>query len=168
MINKILTKKTKFLQSIFILIFFCAIPFSSSAQYTGATPWSNCFGENVSCDYYGCSAIQVNTSLSSPVLAIVKRYGKVIKHAYISAGSSYTFEVKDGTYQVFFYYGSNWNRYKKMSSSDCYSLYGGWDTDEYVSKDDPISLSNQMMTYTLTSTVGGNFNTKPSDIGEAL
>ena len=72
------------------------------SQYTGSTPWENCFGKNASCDYYGCSAIKVRTSSTSPVVAIVKKYGKVIKHAYISAGSSYTFQVKDGTYQVFF------------------------------------------------------------------
>ena len=142
--------------------------FSSYSQYNGATPWSDCFGKNASCNDYGCSEIKVNTSSSSPVVAIVKRYDKVIKHAYISTGSSYTFQVKDGTYQVFFYYGTSWNKYKRMSSDECTSLYGGWDYNEEVTKDNPIRLSNQIMTYTLTSVTNGNFNTKSSSIKEAL
>ena len=142
--------------------------FSSYSQYTGATPWSDCFGSNSSCNENGCSEIKVKTSSSSPVVAIVKRYDKVIKHAYISAGSSYTFQVKDGTYQVFFYYGTSWNKYKRMSSDECTSLYGGWDYNEEVTKDNPIRLSNQIMTYTLTSVTNGNFNTKSSSIKEAL
>tara|TARA_A100001234_G_scaffold221508_1_gene237989 strand:- start:1073 stop:1507 length:435 start_codon:yes stop_codon:yes gene_type:complete len=142
--------------------------YNSYSQYTGATPWSNCFGKNASCNYDGCSAIEVNTSSSSPVVAIVKKYGRVVKHAYISAGSRYTFEVKDGTYQIFFYYGTSWNEYKRMSSDECSSIYGGWEYNENVTKDNPITLSNQIMTYTLTSTVGGNFNTKGSSLKEAL
>lgn len=154
-----------------MIFVFTALMFSSTtylAQYTGATPWANCFGKNASCDSYGCSAIKVVTASSSPVVAIVKKSGKVIKHAYISGGSSYTFEVKDGSYQVFFYYGSNWNPNKKMKSDECSSLYGGWSYSEQVTKDNPIYLSNQIMTYTLTSVVNGNFNTKPSSINEAL
>tara|TARA_B100001142_G_C14030968_1_gene538085 strand:- start:161 stop:643 length:483 start_codon:yes stop_codon:yes gene_type:complete len=153
---------------IILLLATVMMSYNSYSQYTGATPWSNCFGENASCNNYGCSAIKVNTSSSSPVVAIVKKYGKVIKHAYISAGSRYTFEVKDGTYQIFFYYGTSWNKYKRMSSDECSSIYGGWEDNENVTKDSPITLSNQIMTYTLTSVVGGNFNTKGSSLKEAL
>jgi len=153
---------------IILLTTLVLMTFTSYSQYNGATPWSNCFGKNASCDYYGCSAIKVITSSSSPVVAIVKRYGNVIKHAYISAGSSYEFELKDGTYQVFFYYGTSWNKYKRMSSDECTSLYGGWDYNEQVTKDNPIRLSGEIMTYTLTSVINGNFNTKPSNIKEAL
>jgi hypothetical protein len=106
---------------------------------------------------------------SSPVVAIVKKYDRVVKHAYISAGSSYTFEVTDGTYQVFFYYGTSWNKNKKMKSSECASLYGGWDKNENFDKDDgTITLKGQSMTYTLTSVTNGNFQTKDSSIEEAL
>ena len=153
---------------IILLTTLVLMTFTSYSQYNGATPWSNCFGKNASCDYYGCSAIKVITSSSSPVVAIVKRYGNVIKHAYISAGSSYEFELKDGTYQVFFYYGTSWNKYKRMSSDECSSIYGGWNDNESVSKDSPITLKGQYMEYTLSKVTNGNFSPDKSNIKEAL
>ena len=154
----------KFLITIFIFL----LPFFSYSQYTGATPWNNCFGKNASCEYVGCSDIKVNTSTSSPVIVIVKRYGKVLKHAYITANSSYTFQVPDGTYQVFFYYGKNWDRFKKMNSDECYSITGGFTSNESVSKDNPITIRGQIMTYTLTAVNYGNFSPKSSNLNEAL
>lgn len=140
----------------------------SYSQYTGATPWENCYGKNASCEYVGCSDIRVNTSSNSSIVAIVKKYGKVVKHAYISAGSSYTFQVPDGTYQVFFYYGSEWDRNKSMNSKDCYTLRGGFTSKESVSKTERITLKGQIMTYTLTYTTYGNFSPKSSSLEEAL
>ena len=151
-----------------ITIFIFLLPFFSYSQYTGATPWNNCFGKNASCEYVGCSDIKVNTSTSSPVIVIVKRYGKVLKHAYITANSSYTFQVPDGTYQVFFYYGKNWDRFKKMNSDECYSITGGFTSNESVSKDNPITIRGQIMTYTLTAVNYGNFSPKSSNLNEAL
>ena len=138
------------------------------SQYTGATPWSNCFGLNASCSYVGCSDILVKTSKSDPVVAIVKQSGKVKKHAYISANSSFTFELPDGTYQVYFYYGDNWNNSKEMSSEECSYITGGFNSNEFVSKDDPITLKGQVMEYTLTTVTHGNFAPKSSSIEEAL
>ena len=159
----------------YLIISLFLIPFFSYSQYTGATPWKNCFGINASCKSYpkdgymvGCSEIIVNTSSSSPVVAIVKRYGKVLKHAYISAGSNYSFEVPNGTYQVFFYYGRKWNSRKKMNSDEYYSVYGGFSENESVSKDNPIALNGHVMTYTLTSVSNGNFSPKSSSLNEAL
>ena len=151
-----------------ITIFIFLLPFFSYSQYTGATPWNNCFGKNASCEYVGCSDIKVSSSTSSPVVVIVKRYGKVLKHAYISANSNYTFQVPDGTYQVFFYYGKNWDRFKKMNSDECYSITGGFTSNESVSKDNPITLKGQIMTYTLTQVSYGNFSPKSSNLNEAL
>lgn len=105
-----------------ITLIFVLISSYSYSQYTGATPWENCYGKNAPCEYVGCSDIRVNTSSNSSIVAIVKKYGKVVKHAYISAGSSYTFQVPDGAYQVFFYYGSEWDRNKTMNSKNCYTL----------------------------------------------
>lgn len=145
------------------------------SQYTGATPWENCFGINASCNTYpkdgylvGCSEIKVSTSSLSPVVAIVKKHGKVLKHAYISAGTSYSFEVPDGTYQVFFYYGRKWNSRKKMNSDECSRVYGGFTENESVSKDNPITLNGHIMEYTLTSVSNGNFSPKSSNLEEAL
>lgn len=153
---------------IILLTTLVLMTFTSYSQYNGATPWSNCFGKNASCKSYGCSKIIVKTSNSSPVVAIVKRNNKVIKHAYISAQSSYTFEVTDGTYEVFFYYGTFWNKNKKMPSNECSSLYGGWNYDESVSKDGPFRLKGQFVEYTLSQMVNGNFTPDKSNIKEAL
>lgn len=151
-----------------IKLIFILISSYSYSQYTGATPWENCYGKNASCEYVGCSDIRVNTSSNSSIVAIVKKYGKVVKHAYISAGSSYTFQVPDGTYQVFFYYGSEWDRNKTMNSKDCYTLRGGFKSKESVSKTERITLKGQIMTYTLTYTTSGNFSPKSSNLEEAL
>ena len=154
---------TRFLITIFLL---CST--LCNDQYHGETPWSSCYGENASCDKYGCSDIIVKTSKSSPVVAIVKKRGRVIKHAYISANRSYTFQVPDGTYQVFFYYGENWNKYKKLNTSECNYVFGRFTSDESVQKDDPVYLSNKSVTYTLTQITNGNFQTKSSNLNEAL
>lgn len=155
------------MKNLLLLIIFSITSTFLFAQYTGATPWENCYGKNASCGYYGCSDIKVNTS-ASPIVAIVKKNGKVKKHAYISANSSYTFELPNGTYQVFFYYGENWSRNKKMQSSECNSAYGGFLTNEFVTKDDPISLYNQVMEYTLSRVTNGNFAPRSSNLKEAL
>jgi len=152
--------------SLLFISFFIII--NAYSQYTGATPWSNCFGLNAKCSYVGCSDIKVITSKVNPVVAIVKQYGKVKKHAYISANSSYTFEVSDGTYQVFFFYGDNWNSSKVMSSDECYYITGGFNSNESVSKDNPITLNGQIMEYTLSRVTHGNFSPKSSSIKEAL
>ena len=161
----------KFLVTISIFLFHLL----SYSQYTGATPWENCFGPNADCELYvedgyyvGCSDIKVNTSASSPVVVIVKRYGKIIKHAYISANNSHSIKVPDGTYQVFFYYGKSWDRFKKMNSDECDSIAGGFTSNESVGKDDPITLNGQIMTYTLTQVSYGNFSQKSSSLKEAL
>ena len=147
-----------------VLLFFSN---SILSQYTGSTPWDNCFGKNASCKYVGCSDIKVNAS-SDPVMVIVKKNDRVIKHAYISSFGTYTFELNDGTYQVFFYYGDNWSSNKKMNSNECNYLYGGWTENEYVSKDNPIYLKGQDVTYTLTKVTSVNFTPKSSNLSEAL
>ena len=156
------------MKKITLLLIISFFTLTAYSQYTGSTPWSNCFGNNASCTYVGCSDIKVMTSDFNPVVAIVKQYGKVKKHAYISAGSSYTFELLDGTYQVYFYYGENWNSNKVMSSNECNYIRGGFETGEFVSKDDPITLNGQVMEYTLKRMTVGNFTPKSSNLREAL
>jgi len=146
-----------------LLILACSI---SYGQYTGNTPWSDCYGQNKECKKVGCSDIKIETSESEPVMAIVKKNDKVFRHSYISKNSSFTFELPDGVYQVFFYYGKNWDNYKKMSSGDCNNLLGGFLTDEYVSKDDPITIKGQILIYTLESVTLGNFSPKSSELSE--
>jgi hypothetical protein len=151
----------------FLLLCFISF-FAANAQFTGATPWENCYGKNASCKYVGCSDIKINTSSSSAIVAIVKKNGNVVKHAYIAPSSNYTFELLDGIYQVFFYYGSVWDSNKVMKSSNCSSIRGGFKTQESVSKGDPITLKGNIMEYTLTRSTLGNFSPKSSNLDEAL
>tara|TARA_B100000900_G_scaffold377005_1_gene360088 strand:- start:1724 stop:2200 length:477 start_codon:yes stop_codon:yes gene_type:complete len=151
-----------------LIVSFLLFTTNSYSQYTGATPWADCYGKNIGCDYYGCSNITVITSPSEPVVAIVKKNDRIIKHAYISKNSSYTFELKNGTYQVFFYYGENWVSNLYMPSDDCNLLTGGWSLNASVSKDDPITLKNQAMEYTLTLRSSGNFTPDKSSLKEVF
>lgn len=148
-----------------LVLFTCSV---SYAQYTGATPWENCYGKNASCEYVGCSDIKIITSPGSPIVAIVKKQERVIKHAYIAANDSYTFQIPDGSYQVFFYYGSKWDKNKPMSSKDCNNILGRFSTSESVTKTNIITLKGQIMTYTLSYSNSGNFSPKSSSLQEAL
>ncbi len=80
---------------------------------TGDTPYSKYYGRNSRCTNYGCSQIKVKTS-NSDVIVTIKKHGKVVRHAYINSGDSYTFSFPNGTYQTFFYYGKGWNPNKLM------------------------------------------------------
>lgn len=155
------------MKNVILITFFLSSLFAHS-QYTGATPWENYYGKNASCEYVGCSDIKVNTSSNSSIVAIVKKNGKVVKHTYISAGRSCTFQVPDGSCQVFFYYGKSWSRNKKMNSDQCVSIFGGFTENESVSKDNPITLNDEIMSYTLTQVSYGNFSPKSSNLNEAL
>lgn len=136
---------------------------------TGATPYSSCYGSSNYCNSYGCSQIKVITGGSGDVLVSIKnRNGNVVRHAYIKGRYSYTFNVPDGSYQVFFYSGTGWNPNKQMPSSSCSSLRGGFVSNEEVTKDNYISLYNQIMTYELILQQRGNFSTKPSSKSEAF
>jgi len=55
-----------------------------------------------------------------------------------------------------------------MNSDQCVSIYGGFTENESVSKDNPISLNDEIMSYTLTQVSYGNFSPKSSDLNEAL
>lgn len=134
----------------------------------GATPYLSCFGGNKSCTEWGCSEIQVNSPTNSDVVVTIKSGNRVIRHAYIRASSSYTFQVPNGKYQPFFYYGKGWNPEKEMPSETCENLKGGFISDTQVGKDDPQQLTNDVLTYSLILQQTGNFSTKPSSESEAF
>ena len=135
---------------------------------TGSTPYSYCFGRNSSCSDWGCSQIKVRTPYNSDVLVTIKEGEKVVRHAFIKGGSSYTFELPNGTYQPFFYYGKGWNPEKVMKQTDCGTLKGGFITNEDFGKDSPQTLSNNVLEYELILQQSGNFSTRPSNANEAL
>ncbi len=131
---------------------------------TGATPYSRYYGSNSSCDDYGCSQIKVKTS-NSDVIVTIKKNNKVVRHAYINSGSSYSFSFPNGTYQTFFYYGKGWNPYKNMKRG---KIKGGFIANESFGKDDAQYLHNNILTYELIPQQYGNFSTTPSNEEEAL
>lgn len=140
----------------------------SNSLRTGATPYSYCFGSNKGCDGYGCSNIKVTAPLNSDVLVSIKQNGRVVRHAYIREKSSYTFEVPDGTYQPFFYYGRGWYPDKFMKEADCGTLKGGFIDGEHFGKDNPERLDGNILEYTLILQSHGNFSTRPSNSNEAF
>ncbi|WJJ98226.1 hypothetical protein [Algibacter luteus] len=131
---------------------------------TGATPYSRYYGGNSSCDDYGCSQIKVRTS-NSDVIVTIKKNNRVVRHAFINSGNSYTFSFPNGTYQTFFYYGKGWNPNKEMKGGE---MKGGFITNESFGKDDPQHLSNNVLTYELILQQNGNFSTRPSNPEEAF
>lgn len=135
---------------------------------TGATPYAYCYGGNKSCSDYGCSQIKVKTPYNSDVMVTIKRSGVVYSHAYIKAGSQFTFDLPDGTYQPFFYYGKGWNPNKVMVKTDCGTLKGGFIEEEVFGKDSPQRLSNSILSYELILQKNGNFSTQPSNPEEAF
>jgi hypothetical protein len=130
---------------------------------TGDTPYSDFYGENLSCEDYGCSQITIRTPSNSDVLVTIKQNGEVVRHAYIQANDSYSFSFPNGTYQAFFYYGRGWNPEKEMKRMPQGTLKGGFLEDESFGKNDPQILENQELTYELILQQNGNFSTRPSN-----
>lgn len=136
---------------------------------TGATPYAYLYGYNSKCNEWGCSQIKVTTPSSSEVLVLIKRNDKVVKHAYIRSGSTFTFEMPNGTYQPFFIYGKGWNPNKVMKETDKgVIIKGGFISNELFSKDNPQRLENNILEYQLILQQSGNFSTKPSSKEETF
>jgi hypothetical protein len=135
---------------------------------TGATPYSELYNENSYCNHHDCSQIKVTTPSNSDVLVTLKQNDVVVQHAYIRANSSFIFEIPDGIYQPFFYYGKGWNPEKVMKQTEHGTLKGGFIEDESFSKDYPQTLQNQILEYELILQQNGNFSAKPSSAEDAL
>lgn len=144
--------------------YFITDQWQNNSLATGATPYSYKYGRNQSCTDYGCSQIKVKAPYNSDVIVIIKKgneRGSVIRHAYIRSGGSYTFEIPNGTYQTFFYYGKGWNPNKAMGK-----VTGGFISDEHFGKDSPQYLNNNILEYELILQRNGNFSTKSSNANE--
>lgn len=134
---------------------------------TGAMPYSAVYGKNYRCPYTQCSGIKVTAPQESDIVVIIKRNnlnGKVIAHGYIKAGGSYQFDIPDGTYQTFFYYGEGWNPNKVMKGG----VKGGFVKDEIFSKDNPQEINSGVLSYVLQLQRNGNFQTKGSSPDETF
>jgi len=134
----------------------------------GISPYNYCFKNVNKCSSLNCSKIKVIASSSSGVIVTIKNYDKVIRNRYIEKGHSFTFELNNGTYQVFFYYGDQWDNNKYLKQVNCGELYGGFKKNESYGKDYKQELNNNILTYELIRQENGNFSTKPSNLSEAF
>lgn len=139
--------------------------YRNNSLYNGAMPYSYCYGST----NYGNSSVRVNAG-SGDVLVMIKNSNDVVvRHAYIKANRSYTLNVSNGNYYVYFYYGKGWNPTKFMKNTTCGTLKGGFHSNEIVQKDPSLlRVNNQIMTYTLTEQLNGNFSTSSSNKMEAF
>ena len=76
---------------------------------TGSTPYSYCFGENSSCSSYGCSELSVKTPGNSDVVVTLKKGNEVVRHVYIRAGNTYTFQIPMNPSNLSLDDGNGWN-----------------------------------------------------------
>ena len=134
---------------------------------TGATPYKDVYGSNYHSPYDQCSGIRVTAPQESDIVVIIKhnnQNGKVIAHGYIRAGATCQFDIPDGTYQTFFYYGKGWNPNKPMKGG----VKGGFVKDELFSKDNPQEIYSGVLSYVLQLQRNGNFQTKGSNVNEVF
>ena len=132
-------------------------PYIDNSLTTGKVPYS-C--KNVSGSQ---STITVKTGASeNDVVVIIKTGDTMVRNAYIVGGDSYTFNLPNGNYQVFFYGGKGWNPEKEMPNGDM----GGFVANESFSKDEPVTLNHQGLEYELILQQNGNFSTEPSSASE--
>ena len=137
----------------------------SNSLETGVQPYSDFYGESYVCTHRQCSAIEVTAPVNSDIIVIIKRNndnGKVISHAYIAAGEKYTFDLPNGVFQPFFYYGEGWNPNKDMGNG----VIGGFVQDESFSKDSPQKIVDCVLSYVLQLRKDGNFQTEGSSRSE--
>ena len=133
-------------------------PYINNQLSTGDTPYP-CTGISGR-----QSQIEVKTGggSESDVIVIIKRDDIIVRNVYIVSGDSYTFNLPNGSYQVFFYGGKGWNPEKNMPSG----VSGGFVANESFSKDEPITLKHQSLVYELILQRDGNFSTEPSSADE--
>lgn len=144
------------------------VQWKTNSLSNGSMPYSYCYGSSNYCNDYGCSQIQVKSGSSDVLVTIKTMSGRVYRHGYIKAGRSFTFNVADGSYQVFFYSGMGWNPNKYIKQANCGKLNGGFVSNESVTKDSYLTLYSQIMSYELISQQGGNFSAEQSSKNEAF
>ena len=133
-------------------------PYIDNHLSTGETPYS--------CEKLSGSQSKITVKTGSAddcdVVVIVKSDDKMVANAYIAGGDSFTFNLPNGTYQVFFYGGKGWNPNKEMPNGET----GGFVANESFSKDEPVTLNHQGLSYELILQRNGNFSTEPSSASE--
>lgn len=142
--------------------------YSNISLQNGAHPYSQWYGNNLYFDdHTPHSEIRVSAPSETDVVVIVRysnQNGNVAGHIYIKAGHSATVYLKNNyNYQTFFYFGKGWYSGKEM----LHGIKGGFVKNESYSKDgSPTYMSNDVLSYTLTQQLNGNFQTSGSSEGE--
>lgn len=128
----------------------------------GAQPYSALYGKN---KQSGTSEIIVTAPTNEDALVMVKNSnGKVLRHAYIRTGRSYTFHIPAGYYQVYFICGEDWCPEKEAPNGQ-----KGFFLSSSTSKDDVQYIDDyQSLSYTLQSMVNGNFMPQNASSQEAF
>lgn len=154
------------MKNIFILIFLI-FSFSCAIAQT-SQPYAQWYGYNKSYDSYTPhSEIKVKAPNNSDVIVIIRnnnKNGVVAGHRYISRGTTGSISLANGTYQVFFYYGTAWSYQQEMGNG----IKGGFTKGVSYAKDNPVQLFNNVLTYELVLQSNGNFSTKPSNKNEVF
>ncbi len=132
---------------------------------TGDLPYKYCYGKGYEC-ISNCSKITIKVNGDADVIVIIKKDGQVYSHIFIEKGNSYSFSVPTGNYQPFFYSGTGWDSNKFINNVECGELFGGFQNDESIGKDDVQYLNKNILTYELIPQRNGNFNTKASTKNE--
>ncbi len=115
----------------------------------GSMPYEEFYGKNKKPKSKYSTDVVVTAPLAFDMVTVIKQNdenGAVVAHAYIAADSTYTFNIENGKYQLFFYIGKGWNPNKKMEDG----ILGGFVRNETFSKDDPVYLANEVITYQLS------------------
>lgn len=154
------------MKRIILIISFVVSAFSAMAQ--SRQPYSQWYGNNKTFDdYTPHSEVQVKAPYNSEVIVIIRhnnKDGRVAGHMYLSKGSTGTIQLVNGTYQVFFYYGTVWSSSLDMGGV----IKGGFTKGVSYAKDNPEKLYNGVLTYELILQQNGNFSTKPSNKNEVF
>ena len=136
--------------------------YSGNQLANGAQPYSALYGRN---KRSGTSEIIVTAPANEDALVMVKNSnGKVLRHAYIRTGRSYTFHISAGYYQVYFICGDDWCPEKEAPNGQ-----KGFFLSSSTSKDDVQYIDDyQSLSYTLQSMVNGNFMPQNASSQEAF
>lgn len=123
--------------------------YGNNSLENGSLPYEANFGKPLKYRKDSNSDIVVVAPFSFDVVTVLRKNdenGEVVSHAYIQADSTYTFRVDNGKYQAFFYIGRGWHPEKKMSDDQV----GGFLKFETFTKDDPVSVMDEVFTYKLS------------------
>ncbi len=123
--------------------------YGKNSLSNGSRPYETYFGKPQKYRKDSNSDIVVKSPISFDVVTVLRKndeHGEVVAHAYVQADSTYKFTVDNGKYQAFFYIGRGWHPEKPMADS----LIGGFLQFETFSKDDPVSLMDEVFTYKLS------------------